>query len=177
MTKACTCLCASWHSQHCCLVQQACQTFSALAMTMTSHDPPRLWGDVSLRAVSAMAAAVVFDAVARQSTENVPSVLAQASRVLHVKSWAVEHWHLTWYYFLATTTHSAKSWDITMTGATLLIDKIWKALAGFRPKAWAWPRKLCKRNFWTGIRIWKDLCFCSGGNWWVHMSPLYSFVR
>lgn len=44
---------------------------------MTS--PLLLWGDVSLRAVSAMAAAVVFDAVARQSTENVPSVLAQAN--------------------------------------------------------------------------------------------------
>jgi hypothetical protein len=36
-------------------------------------------GDVALRAVSAMAAAVVFDAVARQATDNIPSVLAQAS--------------------------------------------------------------------------------------------------
>ena len=36
-------------------------------------------GDVALRAVSAMAAAVVFDAVARQGTDNIPSVLAQAS--------------------------------------------------------------------------------------------------
>ena len=35
-------------------------------------------GDVALRAVSAMAAAVVFDAVARQATDNIPSVLAQA---------------------------------------------------------------------------------------------------
>ena len=38
-----------------------------------------LSGDVALRAVSAMAAAVVFDAVARQTTDNIPSVLAQAS--------------------------------------------------------------------------------------------------
>ena len=39
---------------------------------------PQSSGDAGPRAVAAMAAAVVFDAVARQATDNVTSVLSQA---------------------------------------------------------------------------------------------------
>ena len=115
---------------------------------MTS--PLLLWGDVSLRAVSAMAAAVVFDAVARQSTENVPSVLAQANPGVCSReelSRTVEHVNT---YNMMEQFPGNRNTFCEVVFHHRLHDTTDSRNAGFRPKTRAWPRKLCKGNCRTG---------------------------